>query len=44
MDRWMGGGMDTNMYIIDCLRQVAAFAPKVIRSAYGATMNGRRNG
>ena len=31
----MGGGMDTYIYIA-CLRQVVAFAPKVIKCAYGA--------
>jgi len=37
--------MDTSIYIV-CLRQVVAFAPKVIKcAAYGdAIMNGRRNG
>jgi len=49
----MGGGMDTYIYIA-CLRQVVAFAPKVIKCAvgaikgikcaYGAIMNERRNG
>jgi hypothetical protein len=29
MGGWVGGGMDTNIYIA-CLRQVVAFAPKVI--------------
>jgi hypothetical protein len=32
------------LFIIACLRQVVAFAPKVIKSAYGAIMNERRNG
>ena len=32
------------IYIIACLRQVVAFAPKVIKSAYGAIMNEWRNG
>ena len=31
----MGGGMDANICIA-CLRQVVAFAPKVIKCAYGA--------
>ena len=37
--------MDTNIYFA-CLRQVVAFAPKVIKcAAYGvAIMNGRRGG
>ena len=47
--RWYGrrdGWMDGYLYIIDCLRQVFAFAPKVIKcAAYGdAIMTGRRNG
>jgi hypothetical protein len=29
MDGWVSGRMDTNIYIA-CLRQVVAFAPKVI--------------
>jgi hypothetical protein len=36
--------MDEYIYIIDCLRQVVAFAPKVIKCAVGAIMNGRREG
>jgi hypothetical protein len=28
-EEWVGRGMDTNIYIV-CLRQVVAFAPKVI--------------
>ena len=39
----MDGWMDTNIYIA-CLRQVVAFAPKVIKCAIGAIMNGRRYG
>ncbi len=41
----VGGGMGASIYIA-CLRQVVAFAPKVIKcAAYGdAIMNGRRNG
>ena len=30
------GRRDRYLYIIDCLRQVVAFAPKVIKCAYGA--------
>jgi hypothetical protein len=50
----MDGRRDGYLYIIDCLRQVVAFAPKVIKCAvgaikgikcaYGAIMNERRNG
>ena len=32
----MGGQRDGYLYIIDCLRQVAAFAPKVMKCAVGA--------
>jgi hypothetical protein len=32
-EEWVGRGMDTNIYIA-CLRQVVAFAPKVIIIAY----------
>jgi len=55
MNRRRYGRRDGYLYIIDCLRQVVAFAPKVIKSAWsieysiesktlGANMNGRRNG
>ena len=43
MNRRRYGRMDTNIYIA-CLRQVVAFAPKVINCAVGAIMNERRNG
>ena len=53
MGRGVGGGMDANICIA-CLRQVVAFAPKVIKCAIGAIkgnycavgaiMNGRREG
>jgi hypothetical protein len=43
MGRGMGKGMDANICIA-CLRQVVAFAPKVIKCAVGAIMNERRNG
>ena len=36
MDGWRDGLRDRYLYIIDCLRQVVAFAPKVIKCAYGA--------
>ena len=40
MDGWRdglrNGWRDRYLYIIDCLRQVVAFAPKVIKCAYGA--------
>ena len=36
MDRRRDGRRDRYLYIIDCLRQVVAFAPKVIKCAYGA--------
>ena len=36
MNRRRYGRMDGYLYIIDCLRQVVAFAPKVIKCAYGA--------
>ena len=40
MDGWRDGRRDGRrdryLYIIDCLRQVVAFAPKVIKCAYGA--------
>jgi hypothetical protein len=46
MGRGMGRGMDANICIA-CLRQVVAFAPKVIKCAVGAIkgnkMRRRRN-
>ena len=38
------GRRDGYLYIIDCLRQEVAFAPKVIKCAVGAIMNERREG
>ena len=35
-DGWRDGQRDRYLYIIDCLRQVVAFAPEVMKCAYSA--------